>query len=152
MTDISELASLPGQLLQNNPSLMSLEIWSCADVHLTRSRCMGYVYLSPITPYIWLRNWVIFQTSIRLRSWYYTIVLIEDLSTLRMEQCINLKSIQDLRSLAILQIDSCPNLRSDIRGLHPLRCLQISSCVVAIFKFHSIFHKLRTLNDQTIQW
>ena len=32
MSEISELASFPGQLLQKNPSLMSMEIWSCADL------------------------------------------------------------------------------------------------------------------------
>ena len=48
-------------------------------VHLATSRCMGSLYLSPITPYIWLRNWVICQTPFWLRSWCYTVLLIKDL-------------------------------------------------------------------------
>ncbi len=55
-------------------------------------------------------------------------------------ECLNLKSIQDLRSLALLQIDSCLNLRSisDIRRLHSLQCRQTTSCFVEVLDFSLI--------------
>ena len=63
------------------------------------------------------------------------------LSILRIEQCLNLKSIQDLQSLTLLQIDSCLNLRSisNLRGLHSPLYGQTSLFVVEVISIGLTF-------------
>ncbi|KAK4583167.1 hypothetical protein RGQ29_026097 [Quercus rubra] len=98
---VSELSCLPEQLLQNNASLMDLDIWYCAD-------------LESILPHedVWA-----FCTS--LRSIY--IYGCEKLSYLP-------TGLHTLQSLETLGVSSCPNLRAfpSIQGVSSLRSLTIS--------------------------
>ncbi|KAM4105759.1 hypothetical protein ACB094_04G016800 [Castanea mollissima] len=145
---ISELASLPEQLLKNNSSLMSLRIWRCDDL----------VSLSPHRD-VWG-----FYTSLRsleisgckklsyLPNGLHTLCSLEEFSV---SNCPNLRSFPSikgvalLRSLAIscsdevlrigiescislssLEIDECPNLISipNLQDLHSLSSLKVRSC------------------------
>ncbi|KAM4105757.1 hypothetical protein ACB094_04G016600 [Castanea mollissima] len=146
---ISELASLPEQLLKNNLSLMSLSIWGCDDL----------VSLSPHGD-VWG-----FYTS--LRSLYTSnckklSYLPDGLHTLRslenfeVRNCPNLRSFPSIKGVALLlrtlaiscsdevlpiglqscislsslKIDECPNLISipNLQDLHSLYSLTITSC------------------------
>ncbi|KAF3961410.1 hypothetical protein CMV_013969 [Castanea mollissima] len=146
---ISELASLPEQLLKNNSSLMSLSIWGCDDL----------VSLSPHGD-VWG-----FYTS--LRSLYISnckklSYLPDGLHTLRslenfeVRNCPNLRSFPSIKGVALLlrtlaiscsdevlpiglqscislsslEIDECPNLISipNLQDLHSLSSLTITSC------------------------
>ncbi|KAM3750113.1 hypothetical protein ACB098_04G012800 [Castanea mollissima] len=146
---ISELASLPEQLLKNNSSLMSLSIWGCDDL----------VSLSPHGD-VWG-----FYTS--LRSLYISdckklSYLPDGLHTLRslenfeVRYCPNLRSFPSIKGVALLLrtlaiscsdevlpiglqscislsslvIDECPNLISipNLQDLHSLSSLTITSC------------------------
>nr|POF15939.1 putative disease resistance protein rga1 [Quercus suber] len=146
---ISELASLPEQLLKNNSSLMSLEVWSCDDL----------VSLSPHGD-VWG-----FYTSLRslqISNCEKLSYLPDGLHTLRslenfeIRNCPNLRSFPSikgvallLRSLAIscsdevlptglescislssLEINECPKLISipNLQDLHSLSSLTITSC------------------------
>ncbi|KAL4631988.1 hypothetical protein ACB092_04G019500 [Castanea dentata] len=137
ISKISELASLPEQLLKNNSSLMSLSIWGCDDL----------VSLSPHGD-VWG-----FYTS--LRSLYISnckklSYLPDGLHTLRslenfeVRNCPNLRSfptiscsdevlpigLQSCISLSSLAINGCPNLISipNLQDLHSLSSLTITSC------------------------
>ncbi|KAM4113676.1 hypothetical protein ACJW30_04G013900 [Castanea mollissima] len=146
---ISELASLPEQLLKNNSSLMSLSIWYCDDL----------VSLSPHGD-VWG-----FYTS--LRSLYISnckklSYLPDGLHTLRslenfeVRNCPNLRSFPSIKGVALLLrtlaiscsdevlpiglqscislsslvINECPNLISipNLQDLHSLSSLTITSC------------------------
>ncbi|KAM4105761.1 hypothetical protein ACB094_04G017000 [Castanea mollissima] len=149
ISKISELASLPEQLLKNNSSLMSLRIQGCDDL----------VSLSPHGD-VWG-----FYTS--LRSLYISYCkklsyLPDGLHTLRslenfeVGNCPNLRSFPSVKGLALLlrrlaiscsdevlpiglqscislsslEIDECPNLISipNLQDLHSLSSLTITSC------------------------
>uniref|UniRef100_A0A7N2MU19 Disease resistance protein RGA3 n=2 Tax=Quercus lobata TaxID=97700 RepID=A0A7N2MU19_QUELO len=146
---ISELASLPEQLLKNNSSLMSLEIWSCDDL----------VSLSPHGD-VWG-----FYTSLRsleISDCEKLSYLPDGLHTLRslenfeVRNCPNLRSFPSIKGVALLlrtlaiscsdevlpiglqscislsslEIDECPNLISipNLQDLHSLSSLTITSC------------------------
>ncbi|KAK4566311.1 hypothetical protein RGQ29_002528 [Quercus rubra] len=123
---ISELASLPEQLLKNNSSLMSLKIWRCEDL----------VSLSPHGD-VWG-----FYTSLRSLEIYHCkklSCLPDGLHTLRsleifvVRNCPNLRSFPSLQScisLSSLAINGCPNLIStpNLQDLHSLSSLTIRSC------------------------
>ncbi|KAL4631992.1 hypothetical protein ACB092_04G019800 [Castanea dentata] len=149
ISEISELASLPEQLLKNNLSLMSLSIWGCDDL----------VSLSPHGD-VWG-----FYTS--LRSLYISnckklSYLPDGLHTLRslenfeVRNCPNLRSFPSIKGVALLlrrlaiscsdevlpiglqscislsslEINGCPNLISipNLQDLHSLSSLTITSC------------------------
>ena len=146
---ISELASLPEQLLKNNSSLMSLKIWHCKDL----------VSLSPHGD-VWG-----FCTSLRsllISDCKKLSYLPDGMHTLRSLEgfevwdCPNLRSFPSIKGVAILlrtlaiscsdevlptglqscislsslKIKECPNLISipNLQDLHSLYSLTITSC------------------------
>ncbi|KAF3960732.1 hypothetical protein CMV_014577 [Castanea mollissima] len=149
ISEISELASLPEQLLKNNSSLMSLRIWGCDDL----------VSLSPHGD-VWG-----FYTSLRsldISNCKKLSYLPDGLHTLRslenfeVRNCPNLRSFPSIKGVALLlrtlaiscsdevlpiglqscislsslEIDECPNLISipNLQDLHSLSSLTITSC------------------------
>ncbi|KAK4566258.1 hypothetical protein RGQ29_002483 [Quercus rubra] len=123
--EVSKLRFLPERLLQNNTSLMSIHIENCPEL----------VNISPHD--VWA-----FCTSLRslkldgceeLRYLPIKLHTLRSLEVLEVRRCSNLRSfpsIQGVVSLLILRIQECPNLISipNLRELHSLVELRILYC------------------------
>ena len=149
ISKISELASLPEQLLKNNSSLMSLSIWHCDDLvslsphgdvwgfytslrSLSISKCKKLSYL-PDGMHT-LRSLEEFEVCDcpNLRSFPSikgVAILLRTLAISCSDEVLP-TGLQSCISLSLLVIKECPNLISipNLQDLHSLYSLTIRSC------------------------
>ncbi|KAM4105749.1 hypothetical protein ACB094_04G015800 [Castanea mollissima] len=169
---ISELVCLPEQLLQNNRSLMSIDICECSDL----------VSISPHQDVTSLQSFIISGCE-KLSELLNAPLTLPSLETFEVSYCPNLRSFPSLqgagsllRSLAIscgdevlpnvfqfctslssLSIKQCPNLILilELRKLHSLTNLEIFNCpnlqsIPDLGELHSLTH-LRIFHCQTFK-
>ncbi|KAF3971762.1 hypothetical protein CMV_004672 [Castanea mollissima] len=169
---ISELVCLPEQLLQNNRSLMSIDIKFCSDL----------VSVSPHQDVTSLQSFKISGCE-KLSELLNAPLTLPSLETFEVSDCPNLRSFPSLQgagsllrilakscgdevlptvlqscpSLSSLSIKRCPNLIliPELRKLHSLTNLEISNCpnlqsIPDLGELHSLTH-LRIFRCQTFK-
>ncbi|KAM3702273.1 hypothetical protein ACJW31_04G013200 [Castanea mollissima] len=169
---ISELVCLPEQLLQNNRSLMSIDIRDCSDL----------VSISPHQDVTSLQSFKIIRCE-KLSELPNALLTLPSLETFEVSDCPNLRSFPSLQgagsllrslakscgdevlptvlqscpSLSSLSINECPNLIliPELRKLHSLTQLEIYDCpnlksIPDLGELHSLTH-LRIFRCQTLK-
>ncbi|KAL4632003.1 hypothetical protein ACB092_04G020900 [Castanea dentata] len=144
--NLSELASLPEQLLQNNRGLMSLQIRRCHELETIYQDALPIIlvlkeFIAESCPNLRsLPSILGIAPSLRCLeiSCGDEVLSIEpqlcvSLSILMIKECPNLTSIpnlQELYSLVRLEIENCPKLISvpNLLGLNSLSSLEIENC------------------------
>ncbi|KAL4631980.1 hypothetical protein ACB092_04G018700 [Castanea dentata] len=169
---ISELVCLPEQLLQNNRSLMSIDIYKCSDL----------VSISPHQDATSLQSFKISGCK-KLSELLNAPLTLPSLETFEVSDCPNLRSFPSLQgagsllrslakscgdevlptvlqscpSLSSLSISQCPNLIliPELRKLHSLTNLEIYNCpnlqsIPDLGELHSLT-RLRIFSCQTLK-